>query len=727
MTTNAVERPAQILSVLNELLDRDFDRVMRPVLRATLATLNSGALNAALEQIERTPMPGAMADRRALFAPLLAEVQQALARQTTILTRAADSLQRSGIDAAAATTRRLAITGMGGVLRAQIEAAWNVPDPEALAAAVQFTGDDAWREEIERYQQAGYDAARSTVLAGILAGQGPMEIARTLRQQLRSVTGYQANTMARTLQLVSYREATRLHQIENARLADGIIRIAALDDRTCLCCIALHGTEYPVGTRIDDHHAGRCLPPGQRVLTARGMVRIEDVRVGDLVYTHRGRLRPVLRTFSRQYAGELLQVSDGYQTVTVTPEHALLTQRGWVEAQRLTASDILRTLNPSLARASSRMISQPASVSLASRTFLGTVYDLEVEEDHSFIAEGIVVHNCTSILKVRGHGLRVQTGEAWFASLPDVTRERIAGPAAYNALQAGVVRLKDFVGEYQDPVYGRMLREQSLRGILGDTRARGYYGRRGSSSRSAEVAAARRGIPPPVVTLPPPLPARRRGPATPAAAPAAPTATDVSRALSIGARGHWRQVIRGALEIIDKVHTDGVLPKARWGAKEADDRFAAYYEQNSEYFAFGSQIDIVRNAGHLGRGTVMHEIGHFIDYHAMGRGRGYGSDNASGNPAHPMAAWWDAVVRSDNYKFIVSQRWFDDYYRYAMQPTELWARSYAQYVGLRSGDPAMQAEMAFYRSKTKVQWDDADFAPIATAIDALFSSMGWLR
>lgn len=591
MTTNAVERPAQILSVLNELLDRDFDRVMRPVLRATLATLNSGALNAALEQIERTPMPGAMADRRALFAPLLAEVQQALARQTTILTRAADSLQRSGIDAAAATTRRLAITGMGGVLRAQIEAAWNVPDPEALAAAVQFTGDDAWREEIERYQQAGYDAARSTVLAGILAGQGPMEIARTLRQQLRSVTGYQANTMARTLQLVSYREATRLHQIENARLADGIIRIAALDDRTCLCCIALHGTEYPVGTRIDDHHAGRC----------------------------------------------------------------------------------------------------------------------------------------TSILKVRGHGLRVQTGEAWFASLPDTTRERIAGPAAYNALQAGVVRLKDFVGEYQDPVYGRMLREQSLRGILGDTRARGYYGRRGSSSRSAEVAAARRGIPPPVVTLPPPLPARRRGPATPAAAPAAPTATDVSRALSIGARGHWRQVIRGALEIIDKVHTDGVLPKARWGAKEADDRFAAYYEQNSEYFAFGSQIDIVRNAGHLGRGTVMHEIGHFIDYHAMGRGRGYGSDNASGNPAHPMAAWWDAVVRSDNYKFIVSQRWFDDYYRYAMQPTELWARSYAQYVGLRSGDPAMQAEMAFYRSKTKVQWDDADFAPIATAIDALFSSMGWLR
>jgi hypothetical protein len=36
------------------------------------------------------------------------------------------------------------------------------------------------------------------------------------------------------------------------------IRIASLDTRTCLSCIALHGTELAAGQRVDDHYRGRC-------------------------------------------------------------------------------------------------------------------------------------------------------------------------------------------------------------------------------------------------------------------------------------------------------------------------------------------------------------------------------------------------------------------------------------------------------------------------------------
>jgi hypothetical protein len=62
----------------------------------------------------------------------------------------------------------------------------------------------------------------------------------------------------RTLHLQSYRGATALNQTANSDIITKQTRVAVLDDRTCLSCIALHGTELRVGERVDDHHRGRC-------------------------------------------------------------------------------------------------------------------------------------------------------------------------------------------------------------------------------------------------------------------------------------------------------------------------------------------------------------------------------------------------------------------------------------------------------------------------------------
>jgi hypothetical protein len=64
--------------------------------------------------------------------------------------------------------------------------------------------------------------------------------------------------MARTLQLESYRTATAIAHRANADIATGQKRIGTLDDRICLCCLALHGEDMPVGAKVQDHHQGRC-------------------------------------------------------------------------------------------------------------------------------------------------------------------------------------------------------------------------------------------------------------------------------------------------------------------------------------------------------------------------------------------------------------------------------------------------------------------------------------
>jgi hypothetical protein len=67
-----------------------------------------------------------------------------------------------------------------------------------------------------------------------------------------------ADNLMRTLQLTSYREASLAMEELNGKYILHKIRIAALDTRTCLTCISLHGTELEPGERVDDHYRGRC-------------------------------------------------------------------------------------------------------------------------------------------------------------------------------------------------------------------------------------------------------------------------------------------------------------------------------------------------------------------------------------------------------------------------------------------------------------------------------------
>lgn len=73
-----------------------------------------------------------------------------------------------------------------------------------------------------------------------------------------------------------------------------------------------------------------CFPAGTPVLTARGPVAIEHVRLGDIVLTHKGRWRPVSELRAREYTGELVDVKTGIGGFSSTPNHeALLVDGRW--------------------------------------------------------------------------------------------------------------------------------------------------------------------------------------------------------------------------------------------------------------------------------------------------------------------------------------------------------------------------------------------------------------
>jgi DNA polymerase III subunit alpha len=89
----------------------------------------------------------------------------------------------------------------------------------------------------------------------------------------------------------------------------------------------------------------RCFLPGQEIMTRGGMKRIEDIRVGDEVLTHRGRFRPVTELMRNHHDGDVfgLRLSGRYRRVTwMTGEHPVLIRhrdgsRSWVEAKDVEA------------------------------------------------------------------------------------------------------------------------------------------------------------------------------------------------------------------------------------------------------------------------------------------------------------------------------------------------------------------------------------------------------
>lgn len=94
----------------------------------------------------------------------------------------------------------------------------------------------------------------------------------------------------------------------------------------------IHAWYRPHGTKT-----GRmsCLVEDSLVRTSRGETRVQDVRPGDVVYTHKNRWRSVLRQWKVGIEPVFDVVLTNGETVTCTSSHRLLTLDGWKSVEEM--------------------------------------------------------------------------------------------------------------------------------------------------------------------------------------------------------------------------------------------------------------------------------------------------------------------------------------------------------------------------------------------------------
>lgn len=239
------------------------------------------------------------------------------------------------------------------------------------------------------------------------------------------------------------------------------------------------------------------------------------------------------------------------------------------------------------------------------------------------------------------------------------------------------------------------------------------------------------------------VPAEERMPTPePATVRVQPLGTPVSGALNVPKRGKYSKTYQQTLAAIDAVHGDGPLPEILVKTNTLQGAFG-YFAMNSRT---GEAIEIgVSGSGDHKEVTLAHEVGHFLDSHGIGQG---GSPASLGDPR--LDEWRQAVIGSQAVAVLVDKytnpvgyavevpspyagvtvqaRPLPARIRYLLGAEEVWARSYAQYIALRSGNVEMLAQLDGLRRDIlygEAQWSDDDFEPIAEAMDRLFRGLGW--
>lgn len=255
--------PLNPSALLATLLDTGYSQATAGVIAAIAQETERGPLAERLKQLEQRAEELDQADELlpaedATLRALLADLGDSLEKGAILIAAVSPLLEGLGINAAGQYVRQISLPGVSDQQLAGIGVRWNNPDPEALNAVVNYTNSDAWAALLKKYGDIEAQV-RAIALDGIAGGRGALAIARDLREAIESLPASQANTLMRTLQMQSFKEATALNQVANADILEPeTIRIAALDDRTCMSCVALHGTRLPLGATVDDHWNGRC-------------------------------------------------------------------------------------------------------------------------------------------------------------------------------------------------------------------------------------------------------------------------------------------------------------------------------------------------------------------------------------------------------------------------------------------------------------------------------------
>jgi len=146
----------------------------------------------------------------------------------------------------------------------------------------------------------------------------------------------------------------------------------------------IHSTINQTGTVT-----GRfCVSADTDVVCSNGTFPITQVKAGDYVLTHEGRFRKVLNVIYKGMERMWVVRTFRNHKIRCTMNHRFLTPEGWKSLREIHFNDQVKVME------GAELVYDTLSWFMPSE--VEDVWDLEVEEDHSYVGNGFVNHNSSS-------------------------------------------------------------------------------------------------------------------------------------------------------------------------------------------------------------------------------------------------------------------------------------------------------------------------------------------
>lgn len=212
----------------------------------------SGDVEALRLAIEAMDNPTQAAIKQlAQYKALVRKAEKELARFTayleTVIDRASYEAIQLGLSDSAALIKAAGIT-------AQLQGI----APNAMREALRYLAEDGkLYKRLQLLTGATVDKVSQAIFEGIGAGWNPRKIASAIQDAFGGgLTDALRNT--RTVQLYSYRDATRANYMASDGIVTGWIWWAELDELTCEACVSEHGSIHGLDETLSGHYNCRC-------------------------------------------------------------------------------------------------------------------------------------------------------------------------------------------------------------------------------------------------------------------------------------------------------------------------------------------------------------------------------------------------------------------------------------------------------------------------------------
>lgn len=214
-----------------------------------------GLIDALTMQIgEDEPTRGQLV-RMERYQQLIAQVTDEITGFQALLGKEMQNAAEFGIKSGERQARELVSMVING--NTALSGRFNVLPTATIETLLGFLApDSALYTRLQQLAPFTADLVANTITEGVALGYNPRKIARQIQsafgQGLTSALRFQ-----RTVQIWSYREATRASYVANSDIVEGWYWHAKLAT-ACMSCVSNHGKFFPVSEPLNDHHNGRC-------------------------------------------------------------------------------------------------------------------------------------------------------------------------------------------------------------------------------------------------------------------------------------------------------------------------------------------------------------------------------------------------------------------------------------------------------------------------------------